>query len=354
MENARKIRVAITHGDINGIGYEVVLKVFADPAMFDICTPIIYGSSRVASFHRKALGLTTNFNTIDNAEDAVDGKLNLVSCFDEEVKVDFGQATRESGHAALVALDRAMADYANRAYDVLVTAPVCKWNMQGEGSFIGHTEYLEQRLGGEALMILSNGLMRVALASTHVPVSQIAEVVTQDVVENKLRLLNASLCRDYLVSAPRIAVLALNPHAGDNGLLGNEESERIAPAIAKLREEGMGCFGPYAADGFFGDAAYRRFDAVLAMYHDQGLAPLKALGMAQGVNFTAGLDMVRTSPDHGTAFDIAGKNTADESSMRQAIYEAIDIYRNRLKYDEAHADPLKVEQRDRREDNASR
>mgnify|MGYP002515423054 CR=1 FL=1 len=354
MDN-RKIRVAITHGDTNGVGYEVIFKVFSDPAMLDICTPVIYGSPRVAIFHRKAMNLPTNFNTIDNAGEAVDGKVNLVSCFDDEVKVDLGQPTAESGRAAYLALERAVEDYNEGLYDVLVTAPICKSAIQGDSfHFPGHTEYLQQRLasdGEEALMILMNDKMRVALVTTHLPISEVAGAITGEAVERKLRLLYASLRRDFLVSAPRIAVLSLNPHAGDNGLIGNEEAESIAPAIKKLNEEGMCCFGPYPADGFFGDAAYRKFDAVLAMYHDQGLAPMKALGMAEGVNFTAGLNIVRTSPDHGTAYDIAGKGVADESSMRQAIYKAIDIFRNRNFDNEAKANPLHEEYQNRREEN---
>lgn len=354
MDN-RKIRVAITHGDTNGVGYEIIFKVFSDPAMLDICTPVIYGSPRVAIFHRKAMELPTNFNTINNAAEAVDGKVNLVSCFDEEVKVDFGQPTAESGRAAYLALERAVKDYNEGLYDVLVTAPICKSAIQGDDfNFPGHTEYLQQRFaseGEEALMILMNDKMRVALVTTHLPISKVADAITEDAVEHKLRLLHASLRRDFLVSAPRIAVLSLNPHAGDNGLIGNEEAESITPAIKKLNEEGMSCFGPYPADGFFGDAAYRKFDAVLAMYHDQGLAPMKALGMADGVNFTAGLNIVRTSPDHGTAYDIAGKGVADESSMRQAIYKAIDIFRNRSFDNEAKANPLREEYKNRQEEN---
>lgn len=354
MDN-KKIRVAITHGDTNGVGYEIIFKVFADSAMLDLCTPIIYGSPRVAIFHRKALNLPTNFNTVQSADEAVDGKVNLVSCFDEEVKVDMGQPTAESGRAAYLALERAMEDYEKGYYDVLVTAPICKSAIQGEDfHFPGHTEFLQQRLsanGEEALMILMNDKMRVALVTTHLPISQVANAITEEAVENKLRLLHTSLRRDFLISEPRIAVLSLNPHAGDNGLIGNEEAESIVPAIQKLNEEGINCFGPYPADGFFGDAAYRKFDAVLAMYHDQGLAPMKALGMADGVNFTAGLKLVRTSPDHGTAYDIAGKGIADENSMRQAIYKAIDIFRNRNFDDEAKVNPLREEYQNRREEN---
>lgn len=354
MDNNRKTRVAITHGDTNGIGYEVIFKAFSDPAMLELCTPIIYGSPRVAIFHKKAMNLPANFNTVHDAGEAVEGKVNLVSCFDDEVKIDFGQPTKESGNAAFLALDRAVEDYKKGAYDVLVTAPICKSCIQGENfNFPGHTEFLQQRLakdGEESLMILMNEQMRVALATTHLAIRDVADTITSELVERKLRLLYASLRRDFLVSAPRIAVLSLNPHCGDNGLIGNEEKESISPAIEKLNAEGLQCFGPYPADGFFGEAAYRKFDAVLAMYHDQGLAPMKALGMAEGVNFTAGLDIVRTSPDHGTAYDIAGKGIADDSSMRQAVYEALDIFRNRKFDDEARQNPIREEHQSRRED----
>lgn len=355
MEN-RKIRVAITHGDTNGIGYETIFKAFSESSMLELCTPIIYGSPRVAMFHRKALEQSVNFNTVHDVSEAQSGRLNLVSCFDEEVKVDFGKSTPESGRAAYLALQRALADYRKGMFDVLVTAPVCKAAMpEEEGTpFVGHTEYLQQQLGQEnddVLMILMNDKMRVALVTTHLPISSVAAAITEEAVEKKLRMLYDSLRRDFLISAPRIAVLSLNPHAGDNGLLGNEENNAIKPAIEKLAGEGVHCFGPYPADGFFGDAAYRRFDAVLAMYHDQGLAPLKALGMDNGVNFTAGLELVRTSPDHGTAYDIAGKNVADEGSMRHAIYTAIDIWRNRRFDDAAKANPLRDEYHDRRDDS---
>lgn len=354
----RKIRVAITHGDVNGVGYEIIFKTFADPAMLELCTPIIYGSPRVAIFHRKAMGLTVNFNTIHDASEAQAGKLNLVACFDDEVKIDFGQPTPESGRAAYLALERAVEDYKKGLYDVLVTAPISKSAIQNdEFRFPGHTEYLQQCFAGEdenALMILMNDKLRVALVTTHLPISKVAAAITPEAVEMKIRDLYASLRRDFLISAPRIAVLALNPHAGDSGLLGSEEREVISPVVSKLTGEGIPCFGPYAADGFFGDANYRNFDAVLAMYHDQGLAPMKALGMADGVNFTAGLDLVRTSPDHGTAYDIAGKGVADEGSMRQAIYSAIDIFRNREFFDESGANPLREEYHSGREGEPSR
>ena len=342
MEN-KKIRVAITHGDTNGVGYEVILKAFEDPQMLELCTPVIYGSPKVAAYHRNVLGLQTNFTIIEKAEDAKDGKLNLLTTFDEEVKIELGTPAKEAGEAALTALDRAMTDYRSGLYDVLVTAPINKKTIQSSlFHFHGHTEYIESCVGdgSKALMILMNDALKVALVTTHLPIKEVADAITKEAIMEKALILNQSLKRDFGLTKPRIAVLALNPHAGDDGLLGKEENEIIVPAIKELEGKGVLVFGPYAADGFFGSGNYRHFDAVLAMYHDQGLAPFKTLAQENGVNYTAGLPIVRTSPDHGTAYDIAGKGVADAQSFREAIYTAIDIYRNRKRYDEAGAHPL--------------
>ena len=349
-----KILVGITHGDVNGVGYEIILKLFSEPAMLELCTPIVYGSPKVATYHRKAMELSTNFVTIQKADEVVDGKLNLVDCLSDEVKIDFGLPSAESGKAALAALERAMADYKKGLFDVLVTAPINKATIQGEGfHFPGHTEYIQERVGEgrEALMILMNEVLRVALVTTHLPIKDVAQAVTKDAVMRKARIFHEALRKDFNVANPRIAVLALNPHAGDGGLLGSEEKEIIVPAIQELEKEGIFCFGPYAADGFFGSRTYDYFDGVLAMYHDQGLAPFKALAMSDGVNYTAGLPIVRTSPDHGTAYDIAGQGKADEASLRQAVYTALDVFRNRLHYDEAHAHPLRKQYHERRDDS---
>ena len=338
-----KILVGITHGDINGVGYEIILKLFSEPMMLELCTPIIYGSPKVATYHRKAMELMTNFVTIQKADEAVEGRLNLVDCLTDEVKIDFGQPSAESGKAALAALERAMADYREGLFDVLVTAPINKATIQGDGfHFPGHTEYIQERAGEgrEALMILMNDVLRVALVTTHLPIRDVAQAITKEAVMQKIRIFHEALRKDFNVSNPRIAVLALNPHAGDDGLLGTEERDIIRPALQEMEKEGVFCFGPYAADGFFGNRTYEHFDGVLAMYHDQGLAPFKALAVEEGVNYTAGLPIVRTSPDHGTAYDIAGKGVADTNSFRQAIYTAIDIYRNRKSYDEPMANPL--------------
>ena len=343
MEENRKIRVAITHGDTNGIGYEVILKTFAEPEIFELCTPIIYGSPKVAAYHKKLLGLNTQFSIIDNAAEAKEGRLNMLATFDEEVKVEFGESSVMAGEAALKALDRAMTDFRSEYYDVLVTAPINKKNIQSDlFRFHGHTEYIEDCVGegNKALMILTNGSLRVALVTTHLAIKDVAGAITKEAIIEKATILHKSLKRDFRISNPRIAVLALNPHAGDAGVIGDEEQTTIIPAIEELAEQGIQAFGPYPADGFFGSGQYDKFDAVLAMYHDQGLAPFKTLAVEDGVNYTAGLPIVRTSPDHGTAYDIAGKCVADENSFRQAVYMAIDIFRNRIDCDEAYENPL--------------
>ena len=349
----KKIRVAITQGDTNGVGYEVILKAFQDPAILELCTPIIYGSPKIAAYHKKALNLETTFSIINKAEDARDGRLNLLACHDDETKVELGQPSAEAGQAAFRALDRAMTDYRNGLYDVLVTAPINKATIQSPGfHFPGHTEYIETSLGDgkKALMILMNETLRVALVTTHLPIKDIAKAISKEAIIEKATIFHQALRRDFRISCPRIAVLSLNPHAGDNGLLGAEEKDIIKPAIEQLAESGIQAFGPYAADGFFGSGSYNYFDGVLAMYHDQGLAPFKTIALDNGVNYTAGLPIVRTSPDHGTAYDIAGQGKADENSLRQAIYTAIDIWRNRQNYDEPLKNPLPKLFHEKRED----
>lgn len=339
-----KIKIGITQGDVNGIGYEIILKAFEDPTMLELCTPVVYGSPKIMTYHRKALNLETSFTIVNSAADAVHGKLNVVNCNDDETKVELGKLTRESGKAAFEALEKAMEEYKKGLYDVLVTAPIQKQMIQSESfSFPGHTEYIEQHVGegAKALMILANETLRVALVTGHVPVGKISSLLTQELIEEKIVLFNSSLKSDFGISAPRIAVLALNPHAGDGGVIGTEEETIITPAIKAMREQGVLCYGPFPADGFMGSGTFNRFDGVLAMYHDQGLIPFKVLAMDSGVNFTAGLPLVRTSPDHGTALDIAGKNQASANSFRQALYMAIDIYRNRKRDAEAHRNPLR-------------
>lgn len=350
----KKIRIAITHGDTNGIGYEVIFKTFSEPAMLELCTPVIYGSPKVAAYHRNALGMDASFTIISRAEDAADDRINLLTVFDEEIKVELGHPSKDAGTAALKALECAVRDYKAGLFDVLVTAPINKNNIQGEGfNFCGHTEYIEERAGegSKSLMILFENSLRVALLTTHLPVKDIAAAVTKERIKEKATIFFNSLKRDFRVANPRIAVLGLNPHAGDDGLLGTEEKDIIAPAIEELSAEGVNVFGPYPADGFFGNGSYRAFDGILAMYHDQGLAPFKALSEGCSVNYTAGLPVVRTSPGHGTAYDIAGKGVADASSFRNAIYAAIDIFRNRTGYDEPLQNPLKKLYHERKDDS---
>jgi 4-hydroxythreonine-4-phosphate dehydrogenase len=293
-------------------------------------------------------------NTIANATQAKDGDVNIINVVGEDFKIEPGVASKNAGEAAFAALERAVTDLRGGDIDVLVTAPINKETIQSDTfTFPGHTEYLQSSLGDgkEALMILANERLRIALVTTHLPISKIADAITKDAVIGKLRIFNDSLKRDFNIDNPRIAVLSLNPHAGDNGLLGSEESEVIAPAIEQAHEEKIFAFGPYAADGFFGTEAYRKFDGVLAMYHDQGLAPFKTIAMDSGVNFTAGLPYVRTSPDHGTGFDIANQGKASEESMRQAIYMAIDTFRSRQRYEQAYANPLRRQYFDKGKDN---
>lgn len=351
-----KIRVAITQGDINGIGYEVILKALEDNRILELCTPVVYGSAKIAAHYRKLLEMPAiQFNQCRTSDEIKDGAYNIINVVGEDTRLDPGQSTDVAGQAAFAALEAAVADLRAGRVDVLVTAPINKNNIQSETfTFPGHTEYLEASLGEEgdkALMILCNERMRVALATTHLPVAQVPAAITRQSVLSKIESLARSLRRDFAIPSPRIAVLSLNPHAGEEGLLGSEEKEIIAPAIADARDKKILAFGPYAADGFFGSEQYRKFDGILAMYHDQGLAPFKALAMDSGINFTAGLPYVRTSPDHGTGYDIVGHNEASAESMRSAIYAAIDIYRNRRREDEATRRPLRRQYYEKGADN---
>ncbi|RGR90454.1 4-hydroxythreonine-4-phosphate dehydrogenase PdxA [Phocaeicola plebeius] len=353
MEN-RKIRVGITHGDINGVGYEVILKTFSDPTMLELCTPVVYGSPKVAAYHRKAMEIQTSFSIVNSAEEVQDGRVNVVNCIEEELKVELTKPTSEAGKTALAALERALADYREGLFDVLVTAPINKHTIQSDAfHFPGHTEYIEERVGEgqKALMILLKGDFRVALVTGHVPVRDIAGELTKELIMEKMEIFHRSLKKDFGIDNPRIAVFSLNPHAGDNGLLGTEEQEVIIPAMKEMIARGVQCFGPYPADGFMGSGNYTHFDGILAMYHDQGLAPFKALAMDEGVNFTAGLPIVRTSPAHGTAYDIAGKGIASEDSFRQAVYVAMDVFRNRAWEKEISARPLRKQYYEKRDDS---
>lgn len=338
--------MGITHGDINGIGYEVILKSFEDPQIFDLCVPVVYGSLKIASTYRKQFGMAQiPYQIVESAAQAKPGVLNFVNVVGEDVVAEPGKSTDAAGAASLAALEQATSDLASGDIDCLVTAPINKANIQGpDFHFAGHTEYLQSKLGGEdnrALMIMASDRgLRVALVTTHLPLKDISAALTQELVTQKIKDFNSALVSDFGVHAPRIAVLALNPHSGDGGLLGKEEEEVIIPAIEAAREEKILAYGPYPADGFFGAGHQVKFDGVLAMYHDQGLTPFKALSGSEGVNFTAGLPYVRTSPDHGTAYDIAGRGEADPQSMRSAIYMAIDALRARRNHQESVSNPL--------------
>lgn len=340
------LKVGITHGDVNGVGYEILLKTFSDDRITELFVPIIYGSSKSASYHRKVLNNnSTNFNIITRVEEAQQGRVNLVNSVKEETRIEIGTESAEAGESSFIALDCAAQDLKENKIDVLVTLPINKNSIQNEQfNFPGHTEFLEDRFsedGKKALMIMASQTMRVALVTTHIPLKDVSSALSKELIVEKLRTLDYTLKRDFSIDAPRIAVLGLNPHSGENGLLGKEEEEIVAPAVKEAQDEWILCAGPFAADGFFGSGRFKEFDAILAMYHDQGLIPFKTLAMDMGVNFTAGLPIVRTSPDHGTAYDIAGKNEASDESFRQAIYMAIDIFRNRFDYDEARKNPLK-------------
>ena len=346
-----KIIIGITHGDINGIGYEVILKTLSDSRMLETFVPVIYGSSKVAAFYRKQLDIQgLNLNIVNSIEEINPKRLNIINCVDDEIKVELGQSTPEAGNAAFVALERAVADVKSGALHAIVTAPINKNNIQSEAfQFPGHTEYFEHHFGTgtPALMLLVNDVMRVAVVTGHISIKEVPPVLTEQLILDKLTVLNSSLKKDFRIVRPRIAILGLNPHAGDGGVIGDEEII-ISAAIKQAEKNGILCVGPYPADGFFGAGSFSKFDAVLAMYHDQGLIPFKTVSMDTGVNFTAGLSVIRTSPDHGTAYDIAGQNIASEESFRQALYHAFDIYESRQWYAEISANPLKVEKRQER------
>jgi 4-hydroxythreonine-4-phosphate dehydrogenase len=340
-----KIIVGISQGDINGVGLEVIIKTFLDPQIFDICTPVVFGSLKTASFHRKALNIEDfSFYPINDVSEANPKRANMINVYEDEPLVELGKQTEAGGKYALLSLEAAAYALAQGKINVLVTAPINKENIQSpDFKFPGHTEYLEEKFGnGNSLMLLVSGDLRVAVVTGHIPVTQVGAELTTEKIGKKLQTLYNSLINDFGVRKPKIAVLGLNPHAGDNGVIGDEEKNIIMPAINKAKEANMLVYGPYPADGFFGNATYKGFDAVLAMYHDQGLIPFKTLSFNSGVNFTAGLPVVRTSPDHGTAYDIAGKNIASEESFREAVYTAIDIYKTRKNYKEISSNPLKA------------
>ena len=340
----KNIRVGITHGDINGVGYEVILKTLSDPRVYEDQSVIIYGSPKVAAYHKKVLELNAvNINTINTAREAAVGKIGIINCTDDEVKVELTHSTAVAGKSSFQALERAVSDLKEGLIDVLVTGPINKNNIQSENfHFPGHTEYFQSLFGDGkgALMILASPILRVAVVTGHIPISKVSESIDVQSLLQKIKIFNCSLICDFAIQKPRIAVLGLNPHAGDNGVIGNEDNEIVAEAVKKAQEQRVCCFGPIPADGIFGSSEYRKYDGILAMYHDQGMIPFKTLSMESGVNFTAGLSIIRTSPAHGTAYSLAGQNVASEESFREAFYMACDIFRNRALYAEITKNPL--------------
>src|ERR1700712_3603552 len=340
-----KLKIGISVGDINGIGLEIIIKTLTDSMIFNYCTPIVYGHTKVASFYRRVTeAAELNFNVIDHPSKAQPKRANMINCWDEDVKIEPGVANKEVGKFAFASLERATADLLSGDIDALVTAPINKDTIQSESfNFPGHTEYLQDKDGAaESLMFLVSDTLRVGVVTGHIPVAKIAQSITTEKILAKLKLMNTSLRDDFWIRKPKIAVLGLNPHASDNGLIGNEEQTKIIPAIEEARKSDMMVFGPYPADGFFANGTYLQFDGVLAMYHDQGLIPFKQIAFESGVNFTAGLNFVRTSPDHGTAYDIAGKNQASEVSLREAIFTALHIVKHRRETEVLNENPLLI------------
>lgn len=340
-----KVVVGITQGDINGIGYEIIMKTLSDLRVNEICIPVLYGSPKVASYHRKAINFENfNFHQIKDTSEINSKRANLINCMDDNVRVELGKVTEHGGEGSIKSLEMAVADLKAKHIDVLVTAPINKKNVQNSSfNFPGHTEFLASAFDTkEVLMLLISDIMRVGVVTGHIPLQDVPRSINEDLILRKLRILNSTLLKDFGIRKPRIAVLGLNPHAGDSGVLGKEEQEVIIPAITKANEEGIIALGPYPSDGFFGSDKFTKFDAILAMYHDQGLAPFKALSFDDGVNFTAGLPIIRTSPAHGTAFEIAGEGVASENSFRKAMFLAVDLFKNNLTYKELTKDPLVV------------
>ena len=340
----QKIRIGITQGDINGIGYEVILKTLLDIRILDICTPIVYGSPKVAAYHRKTLNISDfSLNIIKSPEEANPKRANIINCLSDDIRVELGKSTATAGEASYLSLKKAVEDAKNGKLDALVTAPINKYNIQSDQfKFSGHTEFLKDYFNvTDVLMLMASDLIKVGLLTVHIPLKDIFTFLTPEGISNKIRLMNRSLTEDFRIRKPKIAVLGLNPHAGEEGMLGKEEQDIIKPAIESLKKEDLLVFGPFAADGFFGSGNHLKFDGIFAMYHDQGLIPFKSLVLDEGVNYTAGLPIIRTSPAHGTAFDLAGKNLADHNSFRKAIYTACDIYQNRLFHADITNNPLK-------------
>ncbi|ALJ05653.1 4-hydroxythreonine-4-phosphate dehydrogenase [Pseudalgibacter alginicilyticus] len=342
MKNAENIVVGISIGDLNGIGSEIVLKTFEDSRMLEFCTPVVFASAKTMTFLKNHFNSDVSFNGINDIKQLIYGKINVFNCWNNVVNIDFGKEDLKIGEYAIKSLEAATRALKNNDIDVLVTAPINKHNIQSDTfKFPGHTDYLAKELGGNSLMFMITNTLRVGLLTDHVPVKDIANHITSDLIQQKINTVYESLQQDFNISRPKIAVLGINPHTGDNGVIGIEDDTVLRPTLEKIKASGKLVFGPYAADSFFGSNNYKNFDTIIASYHDQGLIPFKTLSFGQGVNYTAGLNKVRTSPDHGTAYEIAGKGIADENSFKEAVFAAIEIYKNRSEYEELTSNPLK-------------
>jgi len=349
MQSKEKIKVGISIGDLNGIGSEVVLKTFQDKRMLELCTPVIFASAKILSYIKKQLNIQVEIFGVDDATKAVHNKVNVVNVWRESIDINFGQEDEKIGAYAIKSLKAATKALKNNEIDALVTAPINKSNIQADDfKFPGHTDYLDQELEGDSLMFMITNSLRVGLLTDHVAVKDVSSHITEELITKKLSTINKSLQVDFGIRKPKIAVLGINPHVGDNGVIGKEDDEVLKPTLKSLNEKGMLTYGPYAADSFFGSDNYKKFDAVIAAYHDQGLIPFKTLSFGQGVNYTAGLSHVRTSPDHGTAYEIAGKGQADHSSFEEAVFKAISIYKRRSEYKELSANPLQKFKREQK------
>ena len=341
MDENRKIRLGISIGDLNGIGCEVVLKTFEDSRMLDFCTPVIFASNKTVSFHKNELGIKLNFNGIQEPAKALDGKVNVVNIWKEVPNIQLGQATEEAGKYAIKSLRAAVEALKEGKIDALVTAPINKNNIQTEDfDFPGHTDFLAQELGGESLMFMVTDDLKIGLLTDHVAVKDAPSAINPILIRTKVRTIEKSLTMDFGIRRPKVALLGINPHSGDNGVIGKEDEEILKPVIKEMSDAGHLVFGPYPADSFFGSDGYKNFDAVLAAYHDQGLIPFKTLSFGKGVNYTAGLSKVRTSPDHGTAYEIAGQGKADHGSFKEAVFTALEIFKNRSEFQELSENPL--------------
>lgn len=348
MKSNSNIKVGISIGDLNGIGPEIILKTFEDQRMLDFCTPVIFASTKVLSFFKKHFDSAINFNGIHELDQIIEGKVNVFNVWKENVTIEFGEESLKMGELAIKSLESATKALKDGSIDVLVTAPIHKHNIQSENfKFPGHTNYLAEALGGKSLMFMVTENLKVGLLTDHVPVKDVPQQITADLIKDKVETVYQSLIKDFKITEPKIAFLGINPHAGDHGVIGNEDDSVLRPTLEKIKESGKLVFGPYAADSFFGSGNYKNFDAIIAAYHDQGLIPFKTISFGSGVNYTAGLSRVRTSPDHGTAFEIAGKGTADHGSFKAAVFTAIQVFKNRKEHAKYAKNPLKISQKKR-------